>query len=366
VAKAVTSSPEDANLNKLLVNAGKSVGETLVKLTQATKGIIPKETDVSRKTSTEVEERAEKELNLISEAIDKCRSDLDGASQAAKSRAEQLGLSEEEHGVTEAIIEASQAIVKSTAILVNAASNVQSDFVALIKEPKTAAVYQRDPQYAENLMTVGRTVLSSVQSLVKAANNAAIGATSADDLIEAAQKVASTTTDLVTASTVKGDPNSPSQGKLKDAASRVALATHGLVAAAKNAAVVLEAKAQVQETEKYQLSENKLLEMKKQMEILKMQKELEKLKRKQQATMKNSPSNPSTPAQSNPPTQSTPAWNTNPVSGQDVSKGLSPTPVRRPPQKTNINIPPKPSRPMPAPGSTSVPARGPTPVRRGP
>jgi len=286
-----------------------------------------------------VEERAEAELIAISEAIDKSINDLIAASQAARLRAEQQGLSMEELGVTEAIIEASQAIVKSTAILTTAASNVQSEFVALIKEPRTAAVYQRDPQYAENLMVVGRTVLDAVKILVKAANDAARGvATSEDALIDAAQKVAATTTDLVSASTVKGDPNSPSQGKLKEAAGRVALATSGLVTAAKNAAVVLQTKVQTEDLDKYALSDNKLAEMQKQVEILKIQKELDKLKRKQQqATLKaaNSKATKVPPVQEEP---KAPTWNTNPVSQQ---------PSRAPPTKV-VRGPP-PARPMPVP-----------------
>jgi len=377
VSKAVAASPEDPNLNKLLFGAGKSVGESLMKLTQASKVIVPKDTNVGRSTSTEVEERAEAELNAVSEAIDKSLEDLAAAMRAATDRAEKMQISPEEQSLTETVIEASQAIVKFTGILASAAASVQSEFVALIKEPKTAAVYQRDPQYAENLMAVAKSVLSAVKQLVKQTYDAALSGVSEDSITSAAQGVAAAATDLVIASTVKGDPNSPSQSKLKEAAARVALATAGLVSAVKSASAMMQEKSsKVDDGQKYALPEGKLLEMQKQMEILRMQKELEKLKRKQQqAAPKTAPEEPKTAV-----------WNTNPASQRSPppARGSVPTPKQNIPAPIVNDTPvsnspnsrgPAPSGPTPsgpAPSKASgrpmpaAPGRAQNPTRRGP
>lgn len=84
------------------------------------------------------------------------------------------------------------------------------------------------------------------------------------------------TTQLVVASTVKADPNSQSQRRLKDAASKVTQATQSLVEAAKNAAKWEEEKESQTNDEKYSLPQSKIDEMERQMEILRLEKELEK------------------------------------------------------------------------------------------
>jgi len=110
---------------------------------------------------------------------------------------------------------------------------------------------------------------------VKAANEAAQGNASEEALIVAAQAVSASTTQLVTASTVKADPNSESQRKLRDASSRVTQATGQLVNAAKAAAQWEQEQSAVEQDEKYNLAENKIKEMEKQMEILRLEKALE-------------------------------------------------------------------------------------------
>jgi len=182
----------------------------------------------------------------------------------------------EEQNITEAILEASQAIAKATGVLVHAATAVQREFQSLIKEPKTSSVYKRDPQWAQGLISAARTVAATVKHLVKAANDAALGNASEEALVVAAQAVSAATTQLVVASTVKADPNSENQRKLKEASTRVAQATGQLVTAAKTAAAWEQEKQQEDEERKYNLTDNKVKEMEKQVEILRLEKELDK------------------------------------------------------------------------------------------
>jgi len=210
---------------------------------------------------------------------------LNAATEAARQRATEKGMDLEEQNITEAILEASQAIAKATGVLVHAATAVQREFSNLVKEPKSGSVYKRDPTWAQGLISAARTVAATVKHLVKAANDAAQGNSSEESLVVAAQAVSAATTQLVTASTVKADPNSENQRKLRDASTRVAQATSQLVTAAKTAAAWEHEKQQEDEERKYNLTDNKIKEMEKQMEILRLEKDLEKA-RSQLGTMR--------------------------------------------------------------------------------
>jgi hypothetical protein len=99
------------------------------------------------------------------------------------------------------------------------------------------------------------------------------GGATEEALIVAAQAVSASTTQLVTAATVKADPNSEAQRKLTEASKRVGGATNQLVQAARNAA-------QWEDT-----ADSKIKEMERQMEILRLERELE-LARAQLGTMR--------------------------------------------------------------------------------
>jgi len=276
VAKAVSASPEDPNLNNLLMDATKAVAEALKRLTEASKGVIPKKVEeFQEKASADMESLAEQELKGAANVIEKCVAKLNAAAEAARLRATEKGIDIDEQNITEAIMEAAQAIAKSTAILVNAATLVQQEFQKMVREPKTGSVYKRDPQWAQGLISAARTVAGAVQHLVKAANSASQGEASEEALIVAAQAVSAATAQLVTASTVKADPNSQAQQRLRDASSKVTQATSSLVNAAKNAAKWEEEKLNSEQDEKFSLSGNKIQEMEKQMEILRLEKQLE-------------------------------------------------------------------------------------------
>jgi len=275
--KAVAAKPDDANLNKLLTNASLSVADALAKLAEASKGVMVKKVEeFQEKASADIEDLAEKELQGAAAVIERCVAKLAASSKAAKERAAEKNIDIDEQNITEAILEAAQAIAKATSVLVSSASAVQQDLVKMIKEPKTGNVYKRDPQWAEGLISAARTVAGAVQHLVKASNAAAQGNASEEALIVAAQAVSAATAQLVTASTVKADPNSPAQHRLRDASSRVTQATSQLVNAAKHAAEWEKEQQEMEMDDKYNLTEAKIKEMEQQMAILRLEKELEK------------------------------------------------------------------------------------------
>eukprot|EP01119_Soliformovum_irregulare_P005210 TRINITY_DN1675_c0_g1_i1.p1 TRINITY_DN1675_c0_g1~~TRINITY_DN1675_c0_g1_i1.p1 ORF type:complete len:1447 (-),score=577.25 TRINITY_DN1675_c0_g1_i1:61-4401(-) len=303
IAKAVSAAPDDPNLNKLLLGAGKSVAEALMRLTEASKGVVPKKVEeFQNKAASDLEDLAEKELKGAADVIDKCAAKLQQALEAARRRAAEKQIDVDEQNITEAILEASQAIAKATGVLINAATQVQQEFQSLLKEPKTAPMYKRDPQWAQGLISAARTVAGAVQHLVKEANNAAQGNASEEALIVAAHAVSAATTQLVTASTVKADPNSSAQRRLREASARVTASTGQLVNAAKEAAKWEQEKKQEEDDEKYNLTENKIKEMEKMMQILRLEKELESARnqlggmRKAEYADATGPASPSSPS----------------------------------------------------------------------
>jgi len=279
-AKAVSANPDDPILAGLLAESNKAVADALHRLSQASAGILPKRIeDHVTKASNDIESLAEKELLGAANAIQKCVEKLLKAQESARNRAAAQEISVEEQNITEAILEAARTIAQSTGVLVSAATIAQQEFQKLSKEPRTQNVYRRDPTWAEGLISAAKTVAGSVQHLVTAGNQAALGQASEEALVVAAKAVSAATTQLVTASTVKADPNSVAQKSLRSAASQVTSATDALVAAARNAAKWEEEQETHAASEKYSLPDSKIKEMEKQMEILRLEKQLEKARK---------------------------------------------------------------------------------------
>jgi len=181
-----------------------------------------------------------------------------------------------EEQITEAILDAAKAITQATGTLVNAASSAQKELVSKGKVSQAQNVYRRDPAWARGLISAAQSVAGSVGDLVTAANNTSQGHVEQEALVASAKGVAAATARLVFASRAKADPFSPSQQKLSAAAKSVANATQQLVLAAQSTA-------QVVEEEKPDWGSNqdsnqinaRRAEMEQQMKILKLQKELE-------------------------------------------------------------------------------------------
>jgi len=281
IARAVGANPDDQNLNELLNDASKSVAAALEKLRDASAGITPAQLESFYKTSADgIEDLAEKELQGAADLIDKCVAKLQAATAAARERMIAKQVDIDEQSITEAILESCQAIARSTAVLVQAATAVQQDYNKLANNPTAKVTYKRDPQWAQGLISAARTVAGSVQHLVKAANAAAQGNASEEALIVAAQSVSAATTQLVTASTVKSaNVSTGNQSRLNDSAKKVTAATAALVKAARDAATWEEEQQKEQDENAFNLTDSKVKEMEQQMAILRLEKELEKARK---------------------------------------------------------------------------------------
>jgi talin len=326
VSKAVAVNPDDPNLNKLLLSNGKNVADALMRLAEAAKGaaVQAAKKEKANLNDLEAEAAAEKELVNAGKAIDGFIGQLADATQSSRQRAQERGISEDEQNITEAILEAANAIAKATGALVTQATAVQQEFQKLLRDPQTSQHYKRDPQFAQGLIAAARTVAKAVQNLVKVANDAADGNASEEALVVAAQAVSAATTKLAGASQNKYNPDSEAQRRLREAADRVNGATSQLMGAAKMAADWQKEQESQGEDEKYQLGENKLAEMAKQMEILKLEKELERAKQRLQKEKGGAPQQQQKPGPA-PGRGRGVAWNNN------AARGVPPPSARGPP-----------------------------------
>jgi len=159
---------------------------------------------------------------------------------------------------------------------VSAATAAQKELVAKGQISKQQSVYRRDPAWAKGLISAAQSVAGTVKDLVTAANSAAKGKAEEEALVASAKGVAAATARLVFASRTKADPFSPTQKKLSSAAKSVAEATQRLVEAAKSTTDVVEERDSTPDWEASSQTEKRRAEVEAQVKILKLQKELEK------------------------------------------------------------------------------------------
>jgi talin len=157
----------------------------------------------------------------------------------------------DEASLTDAILDAAQAIAAATSGLIAAATAAQNERVKNKMVNPTSEKYHNDPTWANGLISSAKGVASAVRYLVIAANNAAQGKADQEVLIVSARTVAASTVQLVAACRAKADPLSRTQQALSEAAKAVSDATNRLVRAAQKAADYKETNSDVSETSGY-------------------------------------------------------------------------------------------------------------------
>lgn len=224
---------------------------------------------------------AEKELLAAAEAIDKAAAKLLRLPKRQDRAPDDEGLMDEQD-IAEAIIGSARAITDATRALVQSATSVQRELAAAGKVNPHLNVYKKDPAWAMGLISAAQAVSGSVEDLVESANNCAKAEADEENearLIAAVMMVGGATARLVAASRVKADPNSPSQGRLENAAKAVAAATKRLSEAARSrdqapaAAAAASAAAPSEAT--LNAVQRRRLEFEKQVEIERLRKQLE-------------------------------------------------------------------------------------------
>ncbi|XP_063708138.1 huntingtin-interacting protein 1 isoform X2 [Culicoides brevitarsis] len=195
--------------------------------------------DLSKKTdSTELlAEMVESELAGMDKAIEEAASRI--ADMLSQSRASDSGIKLE---VNEKILDACTSLMQCIRILVQKSRILQEEIISLGKGTQSAKeFYKRNHQWTEGLISAAKSVAQGANFLVTAANKTVTGEVKNHfDLVVAAQEIAASTAQLVVASRVKAQRQSPNLTALGQASKNVTQATGGVVAVAKDCTARLE------------------------------------------------------------------------------------------------------------------------------
>ncbi|KAH8371003.1 hypothetical protein KR093_005896 [Drosophila rubida] len=178
--------------------------------------------------------------------------------------------------VNEKILEACTSLMESIKVLILKSRVLQQEIVSSQKGNATEnEFYKRNSQWSEGLISASKSVAKGANYLVEAANNAINSESGQNfELIVAAQEIAACTVQLVMASKVKANLNSPNLNNLTLASRNVTKATGVVVATVKDGNARTE---QQQELEFAKLtpSQLKTMEMEIQVKVLELEQALQ-------------------------------------------------------------------------------------------
>eukprot|EP01132_Coremiostelium_polycephalum_P010257 gene10257-12581_t len=217
----------------------------------------------------DLEQTAENELIACAKSIEAATANLMAARPKTNGNSNLL----DAEGIAATIVDASGAIAKAVAKLVNSAAVAQSKR----REIHQGSFYKQDPTWSNGLISAAKSVGGATHRLVEAAMKSAKGKTEEEELIATARAVAASTAQLVSASRAKSGDDAASRSAhaaLTAAAKSVAAATSELVSAAK-AATALEEQQIEEEQQEFNFTGSKVKELEQQMKILRLEKELE-------------------------------------------------------------------------------------------
>ncbi|RKO94095.1 talin 1 [Blyttiomyces helicus] len=227
---------------------------------------------------------AERELLAAASAIEAAARRLASMAPAEKPREANEELSFEGQ-----IFDAAKAIAAATAALVRSATGAQREIVARGRSgPREEAMYFSDGTWSDGLVSAAKLVAAATAELCEAANLALKGKGQNERVIVSAKAVSASTAQLLSAATVRADPSSQAQIRLRAAGKAVTNATDHLVRAAEEN-MAFDDTDQISSLMKAVGSGGaggRVAEMEAQMSILKMEKELERARQKLAAVRK--------------------------------------------------------------------------------
>ncbi|KAJ3049223.1 Talin-1 [Rhizophlyctis rosea] len=180
------------------------------------------------------------------------------------------------------IFEAAKAIAAATAALVRSATGAQREIVAKGRVGTGETnMYFNDGTWSDGLVSAAKMVAAATGDLCEAANMAVKGKVQRERVIVAARAVNAATVQLLAAASVRADPNSQAQIRLRAAGKAVTNATDNLVRAAEEN-MAFDDTDQISNLMKVAGTgtSGRVAEMEAQMNILKMEKELERARHK--------------------------------------------------------------------------------------
>jgi len=222
------------NINEQLHSINEEFNKVSRQIAVVKQTLTAAENIVQDTSEVDLEDLAERELLNAARIIEEA-----AAALLSHNNFDFTLLKDDEHNVEAAIMKAVLAITQAVQLLMTAAAEAQQERVSggKISKKDEGSRYHSDPMWAEGLISCARAVAQSTKELVNSANEATKGNIDDSYLIATANFVQALTTQLVTATKVKSDPNSKSQVKLDGAAKAVLRATRALVEVAQQFAL---------------------------------------------------------------------------------------------------------------------------------
>lgn len=202
----------------------------------------------------ELGDLVEQEMAATSAAVESAASRIE--EMLNKSRAVDTGIKME---VNERILASCTELMQAIKVLVLASKDLQKDIVeggrgaASIKE-----FYVKNSRWTEGLISASKAVGWGATMMVDAADLVVQGKGKFEELMVCSHEIAASTAQLVAASKVKADKDSPNLSRLQQASRGVTQATAGVVASTKSG------KSQIEETDTMDFSSMTLTQIKRQ------------------------------------------------------------------------------------------------------
>ncbi|KAB0351941.1 hypothetical protein FD754_016798, partial [Muntiacus muntjak] len=244
----------------------------LTRITAISEDLLPRGLDIKQE---ELGDLVDKEMAATSAAIEAATARIE--EMLSKSRAGDTGVKLE---VNERILGSCTSLMQAIQILVVASKELQREIVESGRgtaSPKE--FYAKNSRWTEGLISAAKAVGWGATVLVDAADMVVQGRGKFEELMVCSREIAASTAQLVAASKVKADKNSPNLAQLLQASRAVNQATAEVVAS------TISGKSQIEDTDSMDfssitLTQIKRQEMDSQVRVLELENELQKERQK--------------------------------------------------------------------------------------
>ncbi|XP_023570181.1 huntingtin-interacting protein 1 isoform X2 [Octodon degus] len=234
--------------------------------------LLPRGLDIKQE---ELGDLVDKEMTATSAAIEAATARIE--EMLSKSRAGDTGVKLE---VNERILGSCTSLMQAIQVLIVASKDLQREIVESGRgtaSPKE--FYAKNSRWTEGLISASKAVGWGATIMVDAADLVVQGRGKFEELLVCSHEIAASTAQLVAASKVKADKDSPNLARLQQASRGVNQATAGVVAS------TISGKSQIEETDHMDFSSMTLTQIKRQemdsqVRVLELENELQKERQK--------------------------------------------------------------------------------------
>ncbi|XP_045642175.1 huntingtin-interacting protein 1 isoform X1 [Ursus americanus] len=253
-------------------NDGTAVKSYLSKISAIAEELLPRGLDIKQE---ELGDLVDKEMAATSAAIETATARIE--EMLSKSRAGDTGVKLE---VNERILGSCTSLMQAIQVLIVASKDLQREIVESGRgtaSPKE--FYAKNSRWTEGLISASKAVGWGATVMVDAADLVVQGRGKFEELLVCSHEIAASTAQLVAASKVKADKDSPNLARLQQASRGVSQATATVVAS------TISGKSQIEETDNMDFSSMTLTQIKRQemdsqVRVLELENDLQKERQK--------------------------------------------------------------------------------------